>query len=343
MRDGKKCWRACIFARMGGRRRLRAWRALSALWLMGVVTLLMHLSSSTAAAGTFGATCPGDCNVDWRVDVHELVQGLGILLGKDLLDLCRPLDSNDDQELRIDELVAAVDRSLNGCRETPTPTDTPTETPTPTPTATLTPTPPIGPRIVFFGVTLADDSLLDSREMSPDQIPIFTLPVHSGFSLVVEAERGLSGLPVGDRTFDLFGVPDLQIQATSQLGDGSEMVCDDDMENPGGVPAVDPPRFDDSARVIGALNDLGCRFLDGLGLPNARNCTEQACIRFETGQFGCRSEDAERQFCGVITAALSFPLGETLVSARVLDADGNVGPVERLIVRIARPTPVPGG
>jgi len=303
--------------------------------------LFLHLLCSAAIAGTPGGTCPGDCNVDWRVEVDELVQGLAILLGRDSLDLCLPLDANGDTEIHIDEMVTAIDRSLHGCRVTPTPTETPTSTVTPT----ATPTQPIGPRIVFLGVTLADDSLLTSNESTPDGVPIYNIPVRSGFSLVVEARRGLSGKAVGDRAFDGFGPPDLQIQTTSQLGNGSEIVCDDGLPNPGGVPPINPPSFDDSPDVIDRLNDLGCRFINGSGDPSGRNCTEQACIRFETGQFGCVSEEAERQFCGLMTAALSFPLGETLVSARVLDADGNSGPVALLVLRIGptTPTPVPGG
>jgi hypothetical protein len=291
-------------------------------------------------AGTPEGTCPGDCNVDWRVEIDELVEGLDILLGRDPLDLCLPLDSDQDGTIHVDEIVTAIDRSLNGCRVTPTPTDTPTETPTPTSTATVSPTPPIGPAIVFFGVTLGDDSPLASSGSTPDGIPIYRIPIRSGFSLVVEVDRGLSGKAIGDRAFDGFGAPDLQVQTTSPLGNGSEIVCDNGMLNPGGVPATNPPRFDDSPEVIDRLNDLGCRFLNGAGFPNARNCTEQACIRFETGQFGCMSGDAELQFCGLMTAPLSFPLGETLVSARVLDADENAGPVRQMILRIG---PLGGG
>lgn len=315
---------------------------LFALWLAGITASALPLSGSVARAGTTGSRCPGDCNVDWRVDVDELVQGIRILLGESTIDRCPPLDANGDVDVNIEDLVTAIDRSLRGCRETPTPTVTPTETPTPTPTATDTPTPLIGPRIVFFGLILPDDSLRDPTEVGADGVPIYELPIHSGFSLVVEAERGISGEPVGDSSYEPFGVPALQVQTTSQLGNGSEDVCDDGMENPGGVPAINPPRFDDP-EVTGVLNDLGCRFVNGRGLPTARNCSEQACIRFETGQYGCESEDAERQFCGLMTASLSFPFGETLVSARVLDADDNPGPVARLIVRIVLPTPNPSG
>jgi hypothetical protein len=112
-------------------------------------------------------------------------------------------------------------------------------------------------------------------------------------------------------------------------------VCDDGMENPGGVPAVNPPRFDDSIEVREVMNDLGCRFIDGSGFPSARGCGDQACIRSESGEFGCYSPDAKLQFCGFMAAATAFPSGDTLVSLRVLDVDGVAGPVDSLIVRIA--------
>lgn len=316
-------------------------RALSVLWCLGLVTVLPLLPVVTAVAGSVDSTCPGDCNFDGRVEVDELVQGLAILLGKEALDLCPPLDSNQDEQLHIDELVTAVERSLNGCRGTPTPTDTPTETPTASPTATNTPIP--GPEIVFFGVTFSDDSLVAPEEMEPGKPPVYRLNNPSGFSLVIEARASgpCSCTPrcecVGTRTFDFFGIPDLQVQTTRPLGNGSPEVCDNDMSNPGGVPGIETPLFDDSPEVAEVLNDLGCRFIDGNGLAKARGCTEQACIRFSTGEFGCQSPEAKFQYCGFMTAATTFPPGDTLVSARVLDVDGKPGPVAQLIIRIAPP------
>jgi hypothetical protein len=308
---------------------------LSAFRVIAVAVSITFLCGSMVVAGMGESTCPGDCNVDWRVDVDELVQGLGILLGRDLLDLCPPLDSDDDAEVHIDEFVTAIERSLNGCRRTATPTETPTVTATATPTAVA------GPEIVFFGVTLADDSLLEPAEMQPGEPPVYHLLFGSRFSLVVEAraDNPCSCSPlgcecVGSRTFDYPDAPDLQIQTTRPLGNGSAEVCDAGMENPGGVPAIDPPRFDDSPEVVEVLNDLGCRFIDGAGFPTGRGCSDQGCIRFETGEFGCHSPRAKMQFCGLVNVATEFPPGDTMVSARVRDVDGNSGAVARLIVRI---------
>ena len=312
---------------------------MSAFWMMAVVTSVAYLSASMAVAGTSESTCPGDCNVDWRVDIDELVQGIGILLGRAVPDLCRPLDVNDDTEVQLDELVTAIDRSLYGCRETPTPTDTPTETPTAT--ATATPPPLTGPDIVFFGITLADDSLLEPAETHPGEPPVYQLPFGSGFSVVVEARANapcscssIGCECVGPRTYDAFDGPDLQIQTTRPLGNGSAEVCDRSMENPGGVPAIDPPLFDDTPELVEVFNDLGCRFIDGAGFANGRGCSDQACIRFETGEFGCKSPRARLQFCGHMSAATMFPAGDTLVSVRVRNVDGIFGPISQLIVRI---------
>ena len=287
---------------------------------------------SMAVAGPIELRCPGDCNVDRRVDVSELVEGVGILLGQDSLGVCPALDSNDDSDLRIDELVTAIERSLHGCREPSTPTQTSIETPTATPTAI------VGPEIVFFGVTLSDDSPQDPAEMKTGEPPVYALPFGSGFSLVVEASSdSCSCSPdcecLGSRTFDAPQAPDLQIQTTRELGNGSAAVCDASIENLGGVPAVDPPRFDDSPEVVDVLNDLGCRFLDGDGLRTSRDCSE-ACIQFDSGEYGCRSPDARAQFCGFMTAATAFPPGDTLVSARVRDIDGNAGPIYQLVIRV---------
>lgn len=87
--------------------------------------------------------CVGDCNEDGQVTVDELVRGVGIALGTQLVSACPVFDRNGDQAVTVDELVAAVARALEGCEEAgPTPT-TAVTTPTRTQTwfgATATPT-----------------------------------------------------------------------------------------------------------------------------------------------------------------------------------------------------------
>ena len=232
----------------------------------------------------------------------------------------------------------AVRNALHGCPEPPTETPLPTETLTPTPedTPTLTPTPEQGPVIGFRGLTLADNSILDPVGETDDGVPIYAPTFGSGFILVIEAGPGLSGRPVGQFTFDGPGTPDLQVVVSRPLGNGSPTICDQTPPTAGGVPAIDPPRFDESAEVRAALNDLGCRFADGFGETRGRSCLSEACVRFDSGQFGCISENASVQFCGYVDAPMAFPSGDTVITARVRDRDGNYGPEARMIVRVER-------
>ena len=78
----------------------------------------------------------------------------------------------------------------------------------------------------------------------------------------------------------------------------------------------------------------GCRFVDGSGEPRARTCAS-SCVRFEDAEYDCVSgDDVEAQFCGFIDAPLEFPAGETLVTVRVRDGEGNLGAPAQLIVRV---------
>jgi hypothetical protein len=89
------------------------------------------------------------------VSVAEVITGVGASLGDLPLSQCPALDANQDGELRIDELVTAVNAALVGCPSTPTPlasatatasptiTDTPSPTPTPSPTDSPTATPTV--------------------------------------------------------------------------------------------------------------------------------------------------------------------------------------------------------
>jgi hypothetical protein len=192
---------------------------------------------------------------------------------------------------------------------------------------------PQGPTIVFFGVLRSADTMQEPTETNVDGVPIYDRPFGSGFSLVVEAARGPSSRTIGPSTFNEAGCPDLQIQVSRPLGDGSSRVCDTMPPDDGGVPAVDPPDLSDDPAICDAFNDLGCRFVDGENVPQSRPCSE-GCVLFESGDQGCASEAAEAQFCGRIAKAAEFPSGETLVTVRVRDAGGNLGPPAQLIIRI---------
>jgi hypothetical protein len=190
---------------------------------------------------------------------------------------------------------------------------------------------------VFFGIIGPDAKWppLAPEDSTPDGIPIYDLPFGFSFSLVIEIVPGLSGRLPGSSSFVEGGPPDLQVQVTKPLGNGDPKVCDTEVPDDG-VPPIDPPSFADTAEVADRLNDLGCRFLNGEIEPTIRLCSqESACVFFEEGaRFGCVEPLATHQFCGLISEALAFPPGRTLVSARVLDEAGNPGPVSRIILDV---------
>jgi hypothetical protein len=223
---------------------------------------------------------------------------------------------------------------------TPTPTPTPPASATRTRTRTISPTPDSsqGPEVVYFGLLRPDDVVVPPDGTTGEGVPFYVRPFGFSFSLVVEAARGGSRRPVGFMTFVPFGRPDLQIQVTRPLGNGSATVCDNQQPILGGVPAINPPDFGVGASVDDRLNDLGCRFVNGGDEPRGRACNEDnACVRFETGVFGCIDARTEQQFCAPMGANLEFPPGDTMVTVRVRDAAGNLGSPARLVVRVAPP------
>ena len=119
------------------------------------------------AAAPASAQCPGDCNGDGVVRVEEMIVGVRIALGEDLIAACPAFDVSGEGEVGINELVLAVTSLLNGCPATPTPAasptapDTPTASPTATDTAmpTATPTiPPVGGEWTEAALTIDDST-----------------------------------------------------------------------------------------------------------------------------------------------------------------------------------------
>lgn len=60
-------------------------------------------------------TCPGDCNRDGVVSIDELIRSVNVALGKNPVDTCAAADADANGSVTVEELVAIVDRSLNGC------------------------------------------------------------------------------------------------------------------------------------------------------------------------------------------------------------------------------------
>lgn len=158
------------------------------------------------------------------------------------------------------------------------------------------------------------------------------------FILVVEAARGSNGVSIGTSLVGagLDNRPDLQIQGSRPMGDGSTKVCD--LGPPpigGGVPAIDPPSFDpNSPFVTAALRDFACRF-------EVFNPSAPCTITEPTGQSGFIAEETVVQFCDTVAATALFPAGETVLRARVRSINGETGPEAEIVIRVATPTPTP--
>ncbi len=229
--------------------------------------------------------------------------------------------------------------------ETRVPT-VPPATPTPVPTAApLSTRPigrddvkaskdrPIGPIITHFGAARADG--LPVKPTSIDGgIPTYVAAAGSGFMLVIEAKPGLSNHEVGRRVFvsqpdDPTVRPDLEIISDKNMGDGSPRICDRMRPDIGGIPAA--KSFAETQQITDAINDLSCRF-------ETFNESESACTVTENGDFSFVNKDTTQQFCMIVARAWGFPVGDTILTVRVRDIKGNVGPSKR--IRIRRPVQV---
>jgi hypothetical protein len=244
------------------------------------------------------------------------------------------------KKISIATLVVVGALAIVGCGgETALVIPARTPTSTPLPTATPAPTLGLGANIGFMGLLRADESLLDPSGVDAAGRPIYTRPNPSGFVLVVDARPGINGAPVGLNAFNYdpgnpAARPDLQIQVSRPIGDGSVAVCDNTEGHFGGVPGIDPESFDGTQAISDALNDLGCRFNDGTGTPGGRT-QDSACVQFPDGEFHFVSSTATVEFCGFISVPLRFPDGDTIVTARVRDVNGVLGPPVQIVVRIA--------
>lgn len=156
------------------------------------------------------------------------------------------------------------------------------------------------------------------------------------FMIVVEGARGASGLNPGSSLQPgLGGRPDLQIQSTRSLGNGSLAVCDAQPPNAGGVPAINPPSYNpDSPFVTNALNDFACRFEV---FPRSSPCTRVDA----SGESRYINTAADLQYCHTVSRSAMFPPGESILTVRLRDAIGNVGPTAQVVIRVATPTPTP--
>lgn len=223
---------------------------------------------------------------------------------------------------------------------TSTATAPPTQTATPSATHTSSPTSTVisGPQITYFGLLRADSTVIEPSGTDAAGRPIFVRPHGSGFVLVVEARRTNNTERVGNQTFNhaegsATQRPDLQILASRPLGDGSAAVCDNEEPSFGGIPAVDPPDFGEALAVADALNDFGCRFLDGAGDMSGRTRNEACALRLD-GEYDFVDSRSETEFCALISAPFAFPTGDTLLTVRVRSVAGLLGPPAQIVVHV---------
>lgn len=199
----------------------------------------------------------------------------------------------------------------------------------------------VGPVVTFAGVARADGQLTQPIGKNAEGIPIYRNPVGAGFMIVVEGKPGISNIEVGRSIFnydanDPHRRPDIEIEVNRPLGNGDPTVCDARPPKIGGVPAVNPPSFAENPQVSATLNDLSCRF--ETFIESNSSCTVE-----KSGDFSfANAKESKVQFCMVVARAWNFPEGNTLVSVRLRDVDGNAGPVAHFILaREPNPTPPP--
>lgn len=213
---------------------------------------------------------------------------------------------------------------------TPEPTATWTQTPLSTPTPTVTPL--IGPVVTAIEIADAGGQFNLSVGSDARGRPVYSRSAGAGFILFVEGRPGFSQLPVSPVTFnpkrnDPGAPPDLQVQVDRALGDGSSQVCDNSSPVLGGVPSTAEGDFSPELAITDALNDFGCRF-------RVYTETDFACTQDSGNNFVFRSPSSTIQFCTLISDALTFPPGDTIVSARLRDIAGNAGPPAQIVVRV---------
>jgi hypothetical protein len=185
--------------------------------------------------------------------------------------------------------------------------------------------------VSFVGIARPDDTLDEPVGVTKEGWPIFERPFGYGFTIIIEGRTPNNRIP-GLSTFDDFGWPDLQIIVSRPLGDGSPTVCDDMPPVIGGVPAS--ASFAETQEISNAINDFGCRFVDGSGLPTGRGSSEDACTRFPDGTFHFVDPTSRAQFCGPIAPPFGFAVGETTVTVRLRDQNGNAGPPTSFVIRV---------
>ena len=200
----------------------------------------------------------------------------------------------------------------------------------------------VGPIVTWAGAARADGFATEPIDKTPEGWPIFRNYVGSGFMMVIEGKPGFSNLEPGRSIFrhdpkDPSKRPDLEVQVDRPMGDGSATVCDARPPKFGGIPAVSPMDFSEKQQISDALNDMSCRF--ETFIESDASCTVNSKGDFA---FVAGADVSTVQFCMVVARKWRFPEGDTTVSVRLRDREGNPGPVSKFVLRRqARPTQPP--
>jgi len=163
------------------------------------------------------------------------------------------------------------------------------------------------------------------------------------FVIVVEGAPGLSTQKVGTSLQPGADQrPDLQIESSQNLGNGSTTVCDTGPTSlgGGGIPGVDPPSFQaDASFVTDALNDFACRF-------QAYTASSPCTYTDASGDPSTITPGTTAQFCDFMAETTILPPGDSILTVRLRDVAGNTGPPAQIVVRVgtpaATPVPIPG-
>src|ERR1043166_8202454 len=79
--------------------------------VVAILVALLVVIPEVAGAGS----CLGDCSGNGVVTVEELLRGVNISLGQARLTGCDSYDGNGDQQVTVNELLAAVVHAWDGC------------------------------------------------------------------------------------------------------------------------------------------------------------------------------------------------------------------------------------
>ena len=296
---------------------------------LGSMCVLLAMLATAVAAPIANAELRGDVNCGGNVTADDLETLAAVIFG-DASSGCGEADVNADERIGSADVVALID-------------------------ILKAPVPP-GPVVTFFGLARADDTLLPPDPVSRDGIAVFSRSGGRDFWIVVEGKPGSNGCKVGpcaegvptvrsecrpqesvSCVLGFTDLPDLQIEASNPLGDGSPAVCDRSGDNRGGIPGIFPVTFDASVNpdAVNIVNDFACRFVDGNGQPVARG-PNYPCVKDAiTEEYGFADPTSTVEFCAFITSVEQFPPDTaTMLTVRLRDVMGNVGPPAQIIVQV---------